>query len=159
MSLDMVSSNSQAVRSTLLAAAVQTALVVTHFVYSAHRYDDPLRMHVVAPAVGFLLVAGALATLYAWRPSPWTLWPLVGEVGFAFVGVFGGYHGGFNHLTKDILYFTGTSPERLAQIFDTPDFAAPTDLMFELSGLATLFAAAPVAVHLVRLVRAARAAS
>jgi hypothetical protein len=151
----MMSIKRHAVQSTLVAAAVQTALVVAHFAYSARLYDDPLRLHVVAPAVGFLGAAGALAALYLWRPSPWTLWPLVAEVGLAFVALFGGYHGAVNHLLKDVLYFAGTSPERLAEIFTSPDFAAPTDLLFELSGLATLVAAVVVAVRLVRLVRTA----
>src|SRR5262249_56480747 len=119
----------------------------------AYRYDDPLRLHVVAPAVGLLLLAGALAALYRWRPSPWTLWPLVAEVGLVFVVLFGGYHGGFMHAAKDLLYVAGMDPERLARIFDTPDFALPTDLLFEASGLATLVGAVAVAVALVRLVR------
>jgi hypothetical protein len=152
----MVSSSSQAVRNTLLAAALQTGLVAAHFGYSAHAYDDPGRLHAIAPAAGFLVLAVALGGLCVWRPGPWTLWPLVAEVGAVFVGIFGGYHGGFSHAGKDLLYLAGTSPERLTEIFDSPDFAPPDDLVFELSGLLTLGAAIVVAVCLVRLVRAAR---
>jgi len=155
----MLSRNSQGVRNVLLWAAAQTALVMGHFAYAAHRYDDPLRLHVIAPAGGMLLVAGVLAALYLRHPGRITLSLLAAEVGVAFVGLFGGYHGAFNHAAKDVLYLAGVGPERLARIFDSPDFALPTDLVFEVTGLATLVVGIIVAVQLVRLVRGALATS
>ncbi len=148
-----VQSNRRATLGLLLAVAVETALTIGHFAHGAGVYQDPARLHVVLPALGFLLLAGALAGLYLWRPGRWTLWPLVVEVAVVFVFVFGAYHGAFSHALKDLLYFAGTGAERLAEIFDSPDFAVPDDLVFELTGIATAIAATWVGVRLVKLVR------
>jgi hypothetical protein len=139
----------------LFAVVLETALTIGHFVYGARLYDDPSREHVVVPAVVFLLLAAALGGLYLWRPGRLTLSLLAAEVGAVYVGLFGGYHGAFNHALKDALFFTGMAPERLAQIFDTPDFALPNDVFFELSGVATVFAALVVGHLVIRLVRLA----
>jgi len=140
----------------LSAVALETVLVIAHFGYGAHIYDDPSRLHVVLPAAGALLLAGALGGLYAWRPSALTLWPLVAEVSVVFLVVFGAYHGGFHHAAKDVLYLAGMGRERLAAIFESPDFAVPDDAIFELSGVSTLVAATFVGHSLLRLVRGAR---
>jgi len=136
------------------AAALETGLTIGHFGYGAHIYDDPSRLHVVGPAVGFLLLAGVLAAIYLWRPCWWTLAPLLLEIVGVYIVLFGGYHGAFNHALKDILFFTGTSAERLAEIFDSPDFTVPNNFLYELTGLATPIVAAFVGYYAVRLVRA-----
>ena len=143
----------RAVVSLVGAAAVETALTIGHFTYGAHLYDDPSRMHVVAPAVIFFVLALGLAALYLWRPRWWTLAPLVAEIAFVYVGLFGGYHGAFNHLLKDVFYWTGTSAERLAEIFDSPDFTVPNSFVYELTGIATTVVAGFAAAYAVRVIR------
>jgi hypothetical protein len=138
------------------AAALETLLTIGHFGYGAHVYDDPARLHVVGPAAGFLLLLGVLAALYVWRPRWWTLAPLLLEIAVVYVGLFGGYHGLVNHAAKDVLYWTGTSAERLAEIFDSPDFTVPNNVLYELTGLATPVVAGFVAYYAVRVVRAFR---
>jgi hypothetical protein len=136
-------------------AVLQTALTIGHFVYGAHLYDDPGREHVVFPAIVFLLVGAGLASAYLWKPSRWTLWLFGAEVAIVDVGIFGGFHGGFNHALKDLFFFAGMDPERLAQIFDSPDFAVPNNVLFELTGIAGLLVALAITWSLVRLIRAA----
>jgi hypothetical protein len=138
------------------AVSLQAAVTIGHFAHGAHVYEDPSRYHIVAPALVALTLSLLLAGVYAWRPSRAWLWALVVVVGVPFVGMFGLYHGGFSHALKLIMYAAGTSPERLAEIFDSPDFAVPNDGVFEVTGLLTLFASL-VIVHLfVRLVRASK---
>jgi hypothetical protein len=139
----------------LALAALETALTIGHFVYGAHRYDDPSRLHVVLPAVVFLAIAGALGGAHLWRPRRWALWLFAAEVAVVDVGLFGFFHGGFNHVLKDVFYFFGTDGERLAQIFDSPDFALPDDALFEATGIAGLLVALAIAFLIVRLIRAA----
>ena len=138
------------------AVALETVLTIGHFVYGAHVYDDASRLHVVMPAVASLIVAMFFAGLYAWRNQRLTLWALVVIVAVPFIGLFGVYHGGFNHGLKLVMYAVGTPPERLEEVFDSPDFAVPNDVVFEATGVSTLLAAAVVALLLVRLVRSSR---
>jgi hypothetical protein len=77
-------------------------------------------------------------------------------VGLPFVLLFGGYHGGFSHIVKLIVYAAGASPDRLQDIFDSPDFAVPNDFAFEASGVACFAAAVVVTWALARLLRVAR---
>jgi hypothetical protein len=139
----------------LALAAVQTLLTIGHFVYGARLYDDPSRQHVVLPAVGLLAAALVLGGVYLWRPNRWALWLFGVEVAIVDVGLFGGFHGGFNHVLKDLFFHFGTDPERIAQLFDSPDFALPDDLLFEATGIAGFLVALIIAVLLVSLIRPA----
>jgi len=139
-----------------LAVSTEAAVTIGHFVYGAHAYDDSSRYHVVAPALVALLVSLLLAGLYAWRPSRFALRALALVVAVPFVGMFGVYHGGFHHAAKLLVYAAGASPERLEAIFDSPDFAVPNDVVFEVTGCSTLLASIAVTYLLVRLVRAER---
>jgi hypothetical protein len=139
----------------VIATAVEAAIVIGHFVYSARLYDDPYRAHPVTPVLVALALVGVLAVLL-WR-SGWSaaLWLLTATVGLPFVAMFGAYHGGFSHVLKLVMYAAGTSPERLQDIFDSPDFAVPNDFAFEASGVLCFVAAAVVAWALVALLRVA----
>src|SRR6266540_6291055 len=76
-----------------LATAAETAVTIGHFVYGARLYDDPGRLHVVAPALVALLLTGALTALFAWRPSKLALGALSVVVAVPFLAVFGLFHG------------------------------------------------------------------
>lgn len=148
----------RAVSWVVIAAVVETALTVAHFLYGAHIYDDPSRDHVVVPAFVSLGLVAAPGMLFVWRPSALTLWPFVAVVALPFVGMFGLYHGGFGHVCKLALFATGTTPERLEEIFNSPDFAVPNDALFEATGVSTLLVGLLVAYLLVRLLRIAKRA-
>ena len=135
----------------VVAATVETSLTIAHFLYGADIYDDPSRDHVVVPVLVSLGLATGLSALFTSRPSPVTLWSFVAVVTLPFVGIFGLYHGGFNHVCKLAWFAAGTSPERLEQMFDSPDYALPNDALFEVSGTSTLMAGLLVACLLVRL--------
>ncbi len=141
-----------------LAAAVsaQAVLVIGHFLLGARIYDDPSREHVVVPTLIALVIALGLSAAYATRPSRPLRWALATVVSVPFVAVFGLYHGGFGHGLKLAFYAAGTPPERLLEIFDSPDFAMPNDAAFEITGVATLVVGLVVAWWLVRLVRLGR---
>jgi putative ABC transport system permease protein len=140
----------------ILAVSLATVAVIGHFMYGANLYDDPSREHVVAPALVIWLISVVLAGLYFWRPGPALLGLLIAEVDVFYIGLFGVYHGAINHGLKLILFFGGMDPSRLAQIFESPDFRVPDDVLFELSGLSTFVIAVAVAHLLVRLHRFSR---
>ena len=127
--------------------------MVAHFVFGARLYDDPSRNHVVFPVVVSLATVALFAALFAWRECKVARWLLALAVGLPFVGIFGVYHGGFSHVLKLLFFAAGTSPDRLLSIFDSPDFAAPNDVLFELSGVLCFVASLAVAHLLVRVLR------
>jgi hypothetical protein len=139
----------------VIATASEAAVVIGHFVYSARIYDDPYRAHPVTPVVIALGLVVVLA-IVVWRKR-WSgaLWLLTAAVGFPFVAVFGAYHGAFSHVLKLVMYAAGTTPERLEDIFGSPDFAVPNDFAFEASGVLCLVAALAVAWALAGLLRVA----
>ena len=134
----------RAARAVLVAAAAETAVTLLHFVHGARTYDDPGRLHVVGPALAFLAVAAALTWLFVRLPRRWTLGALVAATAVPFVGIFGLFHGGWSHAAKLVAFHAGASPETLARVFASPDFALPDDAAFEVSGLLGLAAAAVV---------------
>jgi hypothetical protein len=147
------SSAPREVRRVCLAAAAQAGLTIAHFAHGAQVYEDPSRTHVVAPALIGLALSLLVAGLYARRPSRAARAALVAVVGLPFVAMFGLYHGGWNHVSKLLAAAAGLSPERLESIFDSPDFALPNDIVFELTGVATFVVGLVIAFLLVRLVR------
>jgi hypothetical protein len=140
----------------VMATAVEAAIVIGHFVYSARLYDDPYRAHPVTPVLVALVLVVALAIVLWRKGRSAALWLLTATVGLPFIVMFGGYHGGFSHVLKLLVYAAGTSPERLQEIFDSPDFAVPNDFAFEASGVLCFVAAVIVVWALVRLLRVAR---
>ncbi len=145
----------RAARAVLVAAAAETTVTLLHFVHGARTYDDPARLHVVAPALAFLAVAAALTWLFLRHPRRPTLGALVAATAVPFVGIFGLFHGGWSHAAKLVAFHAGASPQTLARLFASPDFVHPDDAAFEVSGLLGLAAAAVVAALLARLVREA----
>jgi hypothetical protein len=139
-----------------LATAAQTALVIAHFSRGASIYEDPSRYHVVLPAIAAFVVTVAVAVFYERTKWPSVLWAVALAVGLPFVGVFGVYHGGFSHSLKLALFFAGMAPARLADLFDSPDFAMPNDALFEATGVGTMLLGIAIAWLLARFVRAAR---
>ncbi len=142
-------------RALLLAAAAETAVTLLHFAHGAHTYDDPGRLHVVGPALAMLALAAALTWIFLRQPGRLTLGALAAATGVPFVGVFGLFHGGWSHALKLAAFHAGASRATLERVFMSGDFAHPDDVVFEVSGLLGLAAAAVVAVLLVRLVRQA----
>jgi hypothetical protein len=136
-----------------LAAAAQAGLTIAHFAHGARVYEDPSRYHVVAPALIAVALSLLVAGLYVRRPSRAVRAVLVAVVGLPFVAMFGLYHGGWSHAAKLLAFAAGLSPERLESIFDSPDFALPNDVVFELTGVATFAVGLVVALLLVRLLR------
>ncbi len=136
-----------------LGLTLQAALTIGHFAHGAHVYQDPSRYHVVAPALIALAASLIAAAVYARRPSPAALAAVVVVAGVPFVALFGVYHGGINHLAKLLAFAAGASPERLEELFDSPDFAVPNDVMFEATGVSTLIVGLAIAWMLVRLIR------
>lgn len=149
----------RAAKALVLAAAAETAITVGHFVYGAHIYDDPGRLHIVVPALVFLVVATAVTGLFAWRPGRVLRALLALVVAVPYLAVFGLFHGAYSHLLKDTLFLAGAPDETLEWLFMSPDYVRPDNFVFEASGILGLVAAIVVGYCLVRLFRNSRRSS
>src|SRR6266508_2116956 len=97
----------RAAKALVLAGGVETAITIGHFVYSAHLYEDPDRLHVVGPALAVLAITGALTAVFVWRPGRILSAVLSVVTGVMYVAVFGLFHGGNSHIPSNLHYFLG----------------------------------------------------
>ncbi len=152
------SSVTGATKKVLLAVVVQGAITILHFLYGVRVYEDRGRLHIVVPALVALAMVVALAVLFVRRPGALTLALLLTVSFVPFVAVFGLVHGGYHHVLKLILFHAGASKETLESLFMSPDYVLPDDLVFEVSGVLGLVAAAFVGHRMIRLFREFRRA-
>lgn len=140
-----------------IASLVVLALTSVHHVYGAIVYETPWRLHItpIAIPIGLMIVAG-LVFGYAHRGRK------RGRVGTWFaaavtiifpVSIIGLYEGGYNHILKNLLYFSGAA-NLVDRLFPAPTYELPNDIWFEASGIAQFFAALVAATTVWRLVRA-----
>jgi hypothetical protein len=132
------------------------ALTSLHHVYGAVLYETPWRMHVMYFSIpGAILIAGFLFGAWQFRGTSWgRLAAWLGVVlALAFpIGIIGIYEGGYNHLLKNLLYFGGAT-DLVSQLFPSPAYELPTDVFFELTGIAQLFAGLVAGWYVLRLSR------
>ena len=136
-----------------IAATTETVITIGHFVYGARAYDDPGRLHVVGPAALFLIATVAVIALFLRRANKLHLAVVALVAAVPYVGIFGLFHGAYNHLIKVVLFHAGASDETLEKLFMSTDYVRPDNIAFELSGILGFVAAIFVSYWLIRLVR------
>ncbi len=146
----------RAARILVAALAAETAITVGHFVYGAHLYDDPGRLHVVEPALAAFVAGTVLTAAFAWRPGRLVLGALSLLVGGFYLALFGLFHGAYHHVLKDAFFFAGATEATLERLFMSPDYVRPDNIAFEASGILGLVAAVVVGWSLWRLIAARR---
>jgi hypothetical protein len=116
-------------------------LTVIHHIYGAVIYDEPFRQHAAIFAIPVILV---LMATYAgvermkslmWRKVLLAIF-LVVTVVFPLLAI-GLYEGGYNHVVKNLLYFSGVPTHILDQLYPSI-YELPNDLVFELTGMMQL---------------------
>src|SRR5215207_659574 len=117
MSLIQKRSTNAATNAARYAMAV-LLLTSVHHAYGAYVYATPWRYHVLLiTGAAALVILGALAALRA-RPAglPGALsrWLLALTALVVPVLLFGVFEGFYNHVLKDVLYFSGASAEQMA---------------------------------------------
>ncbi len=64
------------------------------------------------------------------------------------------FEGGYNHLIKNALNFSGASMTLMHRLFPPPTYEMPNDVFFEVTGVLQLVAVLPVIYYTYRLFRA-----
>lgn len=145
-----------------LSAFAVLALTAIHHAYGAIVYQTPWRLHVAVAAPVLAFAIGRALHLAGSRRGTHSgiIWTRIatGLILIFPVGLIGVVEGGYNHVTKNAIYFL--SGARVARgLFPPPAYEMPDNLLFEATGIAqfplALVAALFVAVILRRAPTAA----
>ena len=128
-----------ATRTAVLLALSELALTSIHHAYGAYAYATPWRSQVAGIALVFgLIIVGLSLLAHQHRAEPigrlifWLNMALILIVPAAAIGLF---EGGYNHFLKVLAYFAG-DPALFGRMFPSPPYEAPTDWLFEVTGVA-----------------------
>jgi len=143
-----------------LGALALLALTAVHHVYGAQRFGTPWRAHMAPIAAGIAVVMLACLAFSRWAGSStvrhvarWILALVILALPVAWIGFF---EGGYNHVLKDALYWTGAPTSTLSQLFPSPRYEPPVDALFEITGILQFPLAVWVVLKTVMLIRALR---
>ncbi len=127
-----------ALRQLAFAALSLLALTAVHHAYGAFAFDTMWRLHVLIPSA-----AAAIAILVGLRlcRSDRAAYAMAGRWLTAAAALIfpilliGLWEGGYNHLVKNLIYFLAGA-EAARSVFPPPTYEMPSDLFFEVSGVA-----------------------
>lgn len=143
---------------TVWSALTVLVLTTVHHVYGAYIYNTPWRLHV--GIVSTLTAAVIVGSRYLLRRR---IGSAVGRIAFWVFAVItiaipvitiGLFEGGYNHMVKDALYFTGAAPGLMRQLFPPPTYEMPNDAFFEITGVIQLVPGVMTGWRLIGAVRA-----
>jgi hypothetical protein len=130
-------------------------LTTVHHLYGAVIYQTPWRGHVAHPAALTIILIAVALFIFSRRPNSFfgrtAFWIAVSVIVVIPIGFFGLYEGGYNHVLKDVLYFSRTSQSAMDRLFPQPLYEMPDDVFFEITGILTFFVAIPAAYSVYRL--------
>jgi hypothetical protein len=124
-----------------------------HHIYGAIIYDTPWRLHVLfisVPVVAINLLVSLLLKKLGpnWHKLLYTVNALMNFI-FSVV-LIGAYEGVYNHIFKNVAFFSGMSKSALDQLFDPKKYVLPNDFFFEFSGVAQGIVFVPLLIHFLR---------
>ncbi|HZU51147.1 MAG TPA: hypothetical protein VE968_04650 [Sphingomicrobium sp.] len=131
-------------------AVALLVLTSIHHAYGALVYHSEWRLHVVFVAIP---LAAVIIVMARSRERSWRIYAALLMIIFA-VMLIGVFEGGYNHLVKNIVYFTAGA-DRTRALFPPPLYELPGDAFFELTGIAQFLIAPFAALGAVRLLREA----
>lgn len=122
-------------KNSLLAALALLLLTIFHHVYGARIFATPWRLHIITPSLITLSVITLLYYLFLRTKNKvfFTLYTL--SVGITFGVLLGGFEGFYNHLLKNLLFFSGTEESTMEVLFPPPAYEMPSDFIFEFTGI------------------------
>lgn len=137
------------------------ALTSVHHAYGAFVYGTPWRLH--AALIGAVAAPLMLAALAALRrrdrlhePDTFAFWSFVLLVFFLPVAAIGIFEGAYNHVAKNLIYFSGAPAALMHALYPPGLYELPDDVFFEATGVLQTFPALIAGWHLARLIGARR---
>lgn len=131
-------------------------LTLIHHFYGAMIYNDKFRLHVAVYAIPVIIIL--LLAYLGFRRSRsstgrkifLTILLVVSAI-FPVIAI-GFYEGGYNHVVKNILYFTGVSTDTLDRLYPSI-YKLPDDFIFEFTGIAQLVTGLVCGIKIIRMLR------
>lgn len=143
---------------TMWSALAVLLLTTVHHVYGAYIYNTPWRYHVaIVSTVTAVILFASLRVLrrrtagVIGKIAFWTFAVVTLAIPVITIGIF---EGGYNHAVKDVLDFTGASPELMQRLFPPPTYEMPNDAFFEITGVLQLVPAVMAGWYLIGAVQA-----
>jgi len=110
-------------------------LTAFHHYYGARLYGTPWRAHVVLVGGICLLICFLLILLYRRYQKNWLIHIYITIAMLLFGVGIGLFEGLYNHIIKDLLYFSGLNKDSWRTLFPAPAYEIPENFVFECTGM------------------------
>jgi len=132
-----------------------------HHIYGAYIYDTPERLHVLAISIPVILLTYFFDSYFRKTSPTHKNIMVLAYAAVIFVPsllLIGVLEGVYNHILKNILYFSNVSEDTIINVFyhfyDAELVEMPNDFLFELTGVAQGVLAIPLALQFFRYISA-----
>lgn len=131
-------------------------LTSIHHVYGSIIYKTPWRAHVLFLSIPVIVITVILSRFIQRMENVsrkflfWINWAIILLASVLLIGLFEGL---YNHVLKNILFFSGLSVVYLSRLFPTGMYEMPDDLIFEATGVIQGIIAVLLILHFVKLTR------
>lgn len=116
----------------------KTLLTSVHHLYGSIIYHTPWRAHVLFLSIPVIIITQILSGLLKKNGDSWdsflfwTNWTIILLASVVFIGLFEGL---YNHVLKNVLFFSGFPANWMAAIFPPNLYEMPNDIFFEITGV------------------------
>jgi hypothetical protein len=131
-------------------------LTTIHHIYGAVIYSTPWMLHVIflsAPVLVVTIILEYLLKKYDNRFLFWLYSFVILVPSISFIGLFEGI---YNHILKDIMFYSGFSEETMLAMFPPPAYEMPNDFLFEFTGVLQGIVCSVLMVVFYKFIRARR---
>ena len=136
-------------RKVTLFSVMLMCLTSVHHVYGAIAYHTSWRLHVLLFSIPVLVVTLILNRLAAAKPwAFWLYWIITLLAAIILIGIFEGL---YNHVLKNILFFSGFPGSSMEKLYPRGTYEMPDNFFFEITGIMQGIIAIPLIIYFIRL--------
>lgn len=137
-----------ALRKVTLYSVILMGLTSVHHLYGAIAYHTSWRLHVLFFSIPVLVVT---LLLHRFANRRWVFrlyWIITLLAAIILIGVFEGL---YNHVLKNIFFFSGFSQSSMEKLYPPGAYEMPDNFFFELTGILQGIIAIPLIIYFTRL--------
>jgi len=141
-------------RKVTLYSVIIMSLTSVHHAYGAAIYNTPWRLHVLflsMPGIIITLIINRLLNNKPFSHKSYALrvyWIITLLAPILLIGIFEGI---YNHILKNILFFSGFAANIMQRLFPSGTYEMPDNLFFEITGMLQGILAIPLTTHFIKL--------
>ena len=125
-----------------------------HHVYGAEIYHTPWRLHVLFLSVPVIVITLLINRSLNNKPYNHKSYALRIYLIITFLTsilLIGIFEGIYNHILKNILFFSGFAGDIMQRLFPSGTYEMPDNLFFEITGMLQGILAIPLTTHFIKL--------